>query len=191
VKFGFEATAEDQSGDKKGTFTITNATQTQMVNANKAVTHSVGGTTPFGSTKTWSFDWTAPEAGTGTITFYGAFNAANGNGSTTGDVIYVSETSVNENTGVGIGEDIVKASGLKIFPNPATDFADISWDANLYSLSEVKIYNLTGSQVGAYFIPEQQNGKFRVDLSSSLPGMYFVVARFSDGKQATVSLVKR
>lgn len=37
----------------------------------------------------WTFDWTAPQAGAGTVTFYCAGNAANGNGSSgAGDVIY-------------------------------------------------------------------------------------------------------
>jgi len=37
----------------------------------------------------WTFNWTAPSAGKGTVTFYCAGNAANGNGSSgPGDVIY-------------------------------------------------------------------------------------------------------
>jgi len=189
--FGFEVTSEDGSAAKTGQIIVTDAVQTQLANDNTSITHTINGNSPSGDSKTWTFDWIAPDQGTGEITFYGAFNAANANGEPTGDVIYLTETLIMEKTNLGIDEDIVNETELKIFPNPATDFADISWDANLYSLSEMMIYNLTGSQVGAYFIPEQQNGKFRVDLSSSLPGMYFVVASFSDGKQATVSLVKR
>ena len=37
---------------------------------------------------TWQFDWTVPDPAVGTITFYAAGNAANGNGSTSGDYIY-------------------------------------------------------------------------------------------------------
>lgn len=95
-KFGFETTAEDNSNAKKGTFIITDLTQTRLVNANKAVTHTSSGNTPVGNSKTWTFDWTAPAAGTGNITFYGAFNAANGNGTSTGDVIYLTSTMVSE-----------------------------------------------------------------------------------------------
>ena len=89
VKFGFELTSEDISA-KSGTFVITNATETQLTNGDASVTHTASGNTASGGAKTWNFDWTAPVAGTGDITFYGAFNAANGDGGTSGDVIYTS-----------------------------------------------------------------------------------------------------
>lgn len=96
VKFGFELTAENSAGGKVGTFIITNTTQTKLVNQNKAVTHLAGGTTPSGNTKTWSTDWTAPNPGVGAVTFSSALNAANGNGNTSGDVIYLTSTTVQE-----------------------------------------------------------------------------------------------
>lgn len=46
--------------------------------------------------KTWSFDWTAPVAGTGDVTFYGAFNASNASGSESGDSIFTSTLIVSE-----------------------------------------------------------------------------------------------
>ena len=96
VKFGFELTAENSIGTKVGTFVITNAAQTKLVNQNKAVTHQAAGTTPTGNTKTWSVNWTAPATGTGPVTFYAALNAANGNGGTGGDVIYKTTSTVQE-----------------------------------------------------------------------------------------------
>jgi len=97
VKFGFELTAENSSNVKTGTFIITNSTQTKLVNDNNAVTHTAQGTTPSGNTKSWSVNWTAPPASAGTVKFYAAFNAANGNGGTSGDKIYLSNTSVTPN----------------------------------------------------------------------------------------------
>lgn len=96
VKFGFELTAENATGTKVGTFVITNSTQTKLVNQNKAVTHTAAGTTPSGNTKSWSVNWTAPNPGVGPVTFYAALNAANGNGTTSGDVIYRTLTTVNQ-----------------------------------------------------------------------------------------------
>jgi hypothetical protein len=98
VKFGFELTAEDMNDDKTGTLMVTNASQNQLVNGNNSITHTAGGTAPSGNTKSWTFDWTAPVEGTGDVTFYGAFNAANGNGNNQGDVIYTSTLSVPEAT---------------------------------------------------------------------------------------------
>jgi len=80
VKFGLELTAEDANNAKVGTFIITNSAETKLVNGSHAVTHTGNGITPDNdSTKTWSFDWTAPAVGTGNIKFYAALLAANGN----------------------------------------------------------------------------------------------------------------
>lgn len=94
--FGFELTAENTANAKKGTFIITNAAETQLTNASKAVTHTTNGTNPTGNNRIWTANWTAPVAGTGSITFYAAFNAANGNGASSGDVIYKSSLAVQE-----------------------------------------------------------------------------------------------
>lgn len=95
-RFGFELTSEDATNTKVGTIMVTNATETQLVNGNNSITHTNSGFTPNGDMKSWSFDWTAPAEGTGEVTFYAAFNAANGNGNNQGDVIYRSEYAVSE-----------------------------------------------------------------------------------------------
>lgn len=46
----------------------------------------------------WSFDWTAPAAGEGTILFYAAGNAADGSTDPTGDWIYTTADSMRDTT---------------------------------------------------------------------------------------------
>jgi len=88
---GFEVTCEENtSNTKTGSFLITNSNTTQFVNNNNAVTHTAAGN----SLNTWSFDWQAPVAGTGDITFYGAFiEAGYPMGSNNGD--YFSSTTLS------------------------------------------------------------------------------------------------
>ncbi len=95
-KYGFELTAESAGGVKQGTFSITDPARTKKVNGGKAVTHTSGGTVASGNAISWSFDWTAPAAGTGQITFYTTVNATNSNGSTSGDQIYKGTRTVSE-----------------------------------------------------------------------------------------------
>ena len=190
-RFGFEVTAEDAGGTKQGTLIITDATQTKLVNANKAVTHTSSGTTPFLNMKTWSFDWTAPAAGTGQITFYAAFNAANGNGSTSGDVIYVTSAAFPENTGVGTQEDLIAAAGLKIFPNPASDHADITWNNSTHPVRSITVFTMAGAQMASYTIEGQQAGRLRLPAHDMAPGMYVARVIFADDRQASTNLVKR
>ena len=65
---GFEVSPQDPSGNLMGTLTA--GSGNKLVGSGKYCTHSsaVGG-----SSATWNFTWTAPTAGTGPITFYGAF----------------------------------------------------------------------------------------------------------------------
>lgn len=59
------------------------------------MTHTSAGTRP-GTTgsASFEFDWTAPAAGAGAVTFYVAANAANGNGAPTGDLIYTASATL-------------------------------------------------------------------------------------------------
>ncbi|HMM12610.1 MAG TPA: T9SS type A sorting domain-containing protein [Bacteroidales bacterium] len=94
ARFGFELTAETSTGQKTGTFAITESNRTKLVNQSKAVTHTTNGTTASGGVTSWTMNWTAPPQAAGNITFYAAVNAANGNGGTSGDIIYRTTLSV-------------------------------------------------------------------------------------------------
>jgi hypothetical protein len=96
VKFGFELTVENSDGDKVGTLQLTEPTRTKFTNASQAVTHTAAGNIPTGNTNTWTMNWVAPSNVDGNIGIYAAFNAANGNGNTTGDVIYKSSIFISE-----------------------------------------------------------------------------------------------
>ncbi len=94
-KFGFQISPQNTAGTQRGTNVITDATNTQLVGGNKYVTHRTAGTAGNGS-RTWSFNWVAPAAGTGEFSFYGAFNATNSGGNSSGDIIYLEELPVVE-----------------------------------------------------------------------------------------------
>lgn len=93
--FGFELTAENSTGQKVGSFALSDPGRTKLTNQNKAVTHTGGGTNPSGNNISWSVNWTAPATDVGQVGFYAALNAANGNGGTSGDVIYKTNLFVN------------------------------------------------------------------------------------------------
>ncbi|HOW30090.1 MAG TPA: T9SS type A sorting domain-containing protein [Bacteroidales bacterium] len=66
-KYGFEVSPQNTSGTLLGTLAA--GSNNQLVGNNKYVTHVSASET----VKTWTFNWTAPAAGTGNVTFYGAF----------------------------------------------------------------------------------------------------------------------
>jgi len=189
AKFGFEVTAEDASAAKKGTIIITDAVQTQTANSNKSITHTVDGTALSGDSKSWSFDWTAPSTGTGTVTFYGAFNAANGNGNNTGDVIYITSRSYLE-FATGIGDDNDKLADINIFPNPFTDQLNIASGNLEEPVKSIRISGLDGKSVWSADIKNGNQGKHHIDASGFSKGIYFVSVIFSDNRLAAYKVVK-
>jgi hypothetical protein len=186
-RFGFEVTAEDNNNGKKGTLVITNAAQTKLVNGGKSVTHTSGGTTPSGNSKAWTFDWTAPAAGAGTITFYGAFNAANGNGSTSGDVVYTTATAFNEFT-TGIADENLAGNNFSVYPNPFSSFLTVSVADN-EGLTGIRITSSNGAQV--YSANEVNRGINRISTESLAPGMYHITVMAKDGTSATKMLIRK
>ncbi len=93
---GFEVTCEENTTNTKtGSFGITNPTYTQFTNNSSAVTHTTAGN----SLGTWSFNWVAPIAGTGDVTFYGAFiEAGYPIGNNQGDIFSSTTLSFSEAT---------------------------------------------------------------------------------------------
>jgi len=96
VKFGFELTVEDSQGNKVGTLMLTEPARTKFTNSSQAVTHTAAGNVPIGNSNTWTMNWVAPSGVDGSIGIYAAFNAANGTGNTSGDVIYKSSRFIAE-----------------------------------------------------------------------------------------------
>ncbi len=63
------------------------------------IMHTVPGTrTGIRTGADFEFDWTAPPAGAGAVSFYAAGNAANGDGTNQGDYIYTTSLTVVEDT---------------------------------------------------------------------------------------------
>ncbi len=100
VRFGFEATVIDDTGKAAGTLSLTNTSRTQSFqgvaggNLRRYISHTFNGTTATSSGQNvWTFHWKAPAQSVGRITFYAAGNAANNDGSETGDLIYTTNAS--------------------------------------------------------------------------------------------------
>jgi hypothetical protein len=176
ARFGFELTAEDSQNNKTGTFVLTNTSETKFVNSNHAVSHTGNGITPTNDSKSWSVDWTAPAGSTGSVTFYAALNAANGNMGTSGDVIYTTSTTVTEGSSVGV-ESISANKNIKLFPSTVENTLNLQW--NKVAVQQLAIYNVSGQLVKEAFIGSSQNN-IKLDVSNLAKGNYFVYMQVND-----------
>jgi len=89
-RIGFEISPQNPSGELTGTLIPTNTDETKLIGKGKYITHTDQGSTAKGS-KNWSFNWKAPQAGSGTVNFYGAFMV-----SETSQLVFTSTLSLKE-----------------------------------------------------------------------------------------------
>jgi hypothetical protein len=166
-KFGFQISPQNTSGNFLGTL-VNTSTQTQLSSNQKYITHTSSGTSGTGS-KTWSFNWTAPGASSGPVTFYGAFNLANGNFNATGDNIRLSTLIINEDTSVPVEENLTDKT-FTIFPNPAGE--KIYFEVNHSNMNSK--YFVTDFSGKLKLIGNIENGINIIDISSIADGIYIL-----------------
>jgi len=178
-KMGFQITAETPAA-KAGVWVITNSTRTQLKGPS-AVSHTAAGTDPIGTPNSWTMDWVAPVAGTGTLNFFAAVNASDASNTNQGDVIYKTQLTVNESN-VGIAENFYTTVG-NVYPNPANQM--INLDVPLHS--QVKVFDNMGRMV-IWATAETQ--KLTLDISALEKGIYYVNI-ILDGQYASRSFIKK
>lgn len=164
-KRGFQVTAEKSGGTKVGTFTA--GTGSQVFNSGKTVTHNNS------TLSTWTFNWTSPSTNQGTVTFYAALNATNGNGGTSGDKVITTSTSVNV-----LGNDEEFAQKFKLYPNPTLNKTYIDLPENII-IAQVTIFDFLGKQVLKTSVTEVQND---LDVSQLKSGTYILSIQTESGE---------
>jgi len=114
----------------------------------------------------FDFDWTAPDSGSGEVTFYAAGNAVNGNNSNSGDDANTTSSTFAESVMSSVDDE--KREVVQIFPNPVKDqLTVISTDD--YA---VELINMLGKPV----IKQSWLGQTHnmIDMGSLSPGSYLV-----------------
>jgi hypothetical protein len=183
IRFGFEISPQTSSGANAGTMIITNATLTHFASAAapnnmRWITHTLSGSSAASTpgTKTWSFDWTAPVSGTGTVTFYGAFNRANNSNSTFGDSIFTSQLVVPESP-TGIWDAANSDYLLTVYPVPASEHLFVNLKLRNNLLPQIQLTDISGSTIRSLAdaaTSAQQEYTFDVNIAGLDAGIYFI-----------------
>lgn len=148
--FGFAMEALFQNGSDAGSFIHINPAETwsKAANINGAIRTSATHMENAGAsanTKTFVFQWVAPATNAGAVTFYAAGNAANGNGSTSGDYIYTAMQLVNDSaTAASDGSLNEQLTGINIFPNPVGEQLFISHRATKPGPLKIETFSIDG-----------------------------------------------
>lgn len=177
VAYGFELTAIDNQGRPQGnyTFSMANPIQLQVVSGfvgniqRRYIEHTADGVTPtqFG-TKSWTFTWTAPAQRAGKISFYAAGNAADSNGTTSGDRIYTTSRSTLSGSAIS-NFDADGLSDIAVFrPSNGTWYARTSGNNGYQEVG----FGLNGDRI----VPGDYDGDGTTDVAVWRPsnGTWFV-----------------
>lgn len=138
-RYGFEIVAEDASKNAVGTFTG-NSRVTSYV-ANRRATHKDVSIDSSGENG-WEMRWKAPAQGTGTIRFYAAVLAANGNGNNQGDTVWLGSVKADELVNIpGSVSDLDRT--MHVYPNPCD--AVLMTETNGVPIDGLQLIGMDGS----------------------------------------------
>jgi hypothetical protein len=164
-----------------GTLIVTDAANTQLTTYSGVsyITHTSAGTFGTVGYHTWNFNWKAPAKGSGNVTFYGAFNITNDDGSSFGDTCQTDTLTVKENVGAGISQLTPGTRGqLSVYPNPAKEIINLDYTLNQSSTVEINMYSIGGKKISDLMTGFTQSEgehtqQFRIPGGTS-PGIYFI-----------------
>jgi len=146
TRWGFELTAVDRAGQRAGFLSVSDPTNTQLSPAGPGYMKQtlVGTHAGTSGPVSWNFRWQAPSAGAGPVTFYWCANAANNNGSGTGDAICRDSLQVAEASGVAERPPAARRVFWR-FANPGRSTVVIDYHGR--ADQPVRIYSASGCLV--------------------------------------------
>ncbi len=189
--FGFEATVEDSNDQKIGDPQITQGNSTQLTNNGNAVTHTSNGNGGSGS-RTWEFEWKAPSTGVGPITFYAAFNEANGNGNPTGDSIELTQLQIPMDSTWMQLQQRSRGNTFSLQPNPVRSDFRIKGKPSFSGTGRLVLYDQQGRLLRTLYqgrIKELSGKRFSLP-GGIAPGIYSVRLKGEEGVVVEKMLVK-
>jgi len=148
-RWGFELTFIDSEGLAAGNLSELDAnTQVTSSSGRQYGKHTFIGTNAGQtSSNTWMMNWSAPAEGAGTVSLYAMGNAANNNGSNSGDYIYSFRVELDEGVTSGVDPYAVFASLDPNYPNPFNPKTRIPYSLEEDSWVRLSIYDSRGRLV--------------------------------------------
>jgi hypothetical protein len=171
VKRGFQATALTATNGMAGGFTGQAGNTSINGGAKKYANHTSLSNTS-ANAPSWTWTWTAPAAGAGPVTFYVATNKTNNNGNDNGDMIYLSQHVIQEESNNGVFEGQEQVIELIQITSESIIF---NVPKGVDQVNGITIFNATGKMVSSLPYLNVINNEVVIErtlLSES--GLYFI-----------------
>jgi len=135
------------------------------------LTHTGSGTTPDGGGKIWGAIWTAPASGTANFLMY--INNTNGDGGTSGDVVYEQTLSLSP-TATSV-KKVLDETTTTVYPNPVADVLNVAFTLKTSASVAINIYSTNGKLVYSQTAKNYTAGSQQLVLPNQLnAGLYLV-----------------
>jgi Secretion system C-terminal sorting domain len=139
----------------------------------------------------FKFKWKAPKAGSGKVTFYGAGNAVNKNGSSSGDAAATSKIELSEGFKVGVEETLQHSLVILAAPNPIVSDKTTLW---INSTESEKLTLQVCDAMGKLMTQENievanETYRHNLDTTAWSKGIYFV-SLFNQKGRVTKQIIK-
>jgi hypothetical protein len=171
AKRGFQSTALTASNTMAGGFTGQAGNTSINGGAKKYANHTSGSNTSV-SAPSWSWTWTAPAAGAGPVTFYVATNKTNNNGNDNGDMIYLSQHVIQEESNNGVFEGAEQSLQLIKITDESITF---HVSKSIGQVNGITIFNATGRMVASIPYLKIVNNEIVIERSSlNESGLFFI-----------------
>lgn len=144
------------------------------------------------STYVETFTWTAPVVGPDTVSVWGVFLAANGDGTASGDVWDTTHIIVTRRPIPASIDNKSMAFSVKLASNPVYNNLDILFANSIETAGtyQVCVYDMLGKKITAkQVLVSSVSGSVSLDASNWAPGMYVAVVEGDQGR-TTLQVVK-
>lgn len=136
------------------------------------------GTGTTGTTYVDSITWTAPVAGTGTVSFWAALNAVNNNGTNDqGDLWNVNHLVITEDTGTTVNGiiPVPLVTGVSVYPNPVNNVLNMQLNNAHAGNCTVSVYNISGQLISIEKMELNEGADNQsINTAAWAPGIYLV-----------------
>ena len=145
-----------------------------------------------GSSFTEAFTWTAPVAGTGVISFWGAANFVNGDVlAGPQDLWNTNSVIINEWPASSAVANVANSMSLSAFPNPVRNNLNLQMDNTEAGTYSLQVFDMIGRTVAnENIVVNGTSHTSNINTSNWQPGTYHVVVE-KDGNRKVMSVVKQ
>ncbi len=189
VKEGFQATVLDNTNNEMaGTFLTSGSVGTQIITemgrdyaTHKSASSNAGNVS-------WDWEWQAPAVESGQVTFYVASNIANGNGTASGDAIYLSRHVIY--SVLNTADEMMDHHSFKAGYHQATNAVHFQFNSMTVEPMFMKVVDLSGKSVFSSNMGHSSIGanKAKVQLPETIKNGMYVVQFFLGNKPMSTKI---